>query len=197
MFLNRVLNDSVYLSKSELAQLVSDLYMEFDPSMKYEGNRSAMNEFGLIAWFLRNKTYAPMSLIQSVMAIGGVSKQGYGASAVVSNFEDSCLEKPCSLCGSNYDQLQLMISLADKFYNLSKNPFLDRMDDEAEDVALYLASLEFGAYDSRKRQGGGKQFFKPTPLEPSAVSLHELLVRSANGTPLATLLEDYTVTLNS
>jgi len=194
MFLNRILDDSVFLSHAGLEQLVADLYLEFDPTLSYEDNRSAMNEFGLIAWFIRNKTYAPMALIQSVMSIGGGAKQGYGAAAVVSNFEESCLERPCSLCASCYDQLKIMNSLADNFYSLKNNPFLDRMDDEAEDVALYLASMSFGVSDSRRRQGGGKQFFKPTPTKPSAVAINELLVRYDNGVSREALREDYNVT---
>lgn len=196
MFLNRVLNESIYLTRSELYQLVDDLYMEFDPTLSYESNRSAMNEFGLIAWYVRNKTYAPMSLIQDVMEIGGVSSQGFGAAQVISNFEDSCFESPCSLDASVYDQLQVMNSITDKFYGLSTNAFLDRMQDEAAETALYLASQSFECIDKRKRQGGGKQFFKPTPTEPASVVLNELLIRASEGTNIQDLLSDYSITKN-
>lgn len=161
-------------------QLYDDLVAEFDPYMKYESNRSQMNEFGFIAWFIRNYTYVPMSLIEDVMSIRPSGSAGAATAAVIRNYENSCMEKPCSLDAGNYDQLQLALSLL-KGYYAPKNVPLDRQSEEMESCLLYMAHLSSG-YSDRGRKGGGAQTsFTTTPKEPLLVTVLDMKIQMQNG----------------
>lgn len=178
MNLDKILNRATYLRAQSILQLQADLFMEFDPNMSYANNRGEMPDYGMIMWFLRNVTYAPMTLLQETMDIRGTGKRGAAAAEVIRNYEDSLFESPASLAADNYEKLQLMRAISDQYYGLKGNPYLDRMSDEQRDCALYLASLECGVRDSSRPQGGGFQDFAPTPSEePLAVTLKDIVVR--------------------
>lgn len=163
-----------------VGQLFDDLLAEFDPNMNYESNRSQMNEFGFIAWFIRNYTYVPMSLIEKVMGIKPTGSAGAATAAVIRNYESSCMERPCSLDAGNYDNLQLAKSLLEGYYAPS-NVALDRQSEEMEGCLLYMAHLSSGYSDKGRRGGGTPTSFTTTPKEPLLVTVLDMKIQMQNG----------------
>lgn len=186
-----------FLDRGEVGQLISDLYMEFDYSMEFDGNRVNLPEYSMIAWFLRNYFYLPMSVIQSYMNIKGDGK-GRAANKLINSYIGSCNEKPESLCANNYDKLQLMKSLTKKYYAAGTNKPLDLCNEEEEDCLLYMAHLELaGLADRGKKQGGGGLTYKLTPSEPTIITLKDIIIQHTEfGVPLEEIAANYTLTSN-
>lgn len=172
-----------FLDYRAAQQLLDDLYMEVDPTLAFEDNRSDMPEFGFIAWFLRTYFYLPMSAIQELMKIepGNRASKGSRANKVIETYKASCQETPESLDAGRYDLLQEFKSLAANFYSAPTNKPLDLCSEDEEDCLLYLAHLEIGRYDNGKRQGGSAIGYKLTPKEPAIITLLDILARIEHG----------------
>lgn len=176
----RTLTRTTSFKYQTVQQLYDDLVAEFDPTMKYDSNRSQMNEFGFIAWFIRNYTYVPMSLIEEVMGISPTGSKGAATSAVIRNYESSCHERPCSIDAGNYDNLQVALSLLKGYYAPHNVP-LDRQDEEMEACLLYMAHLSSGYSDKGRKNGGTQTSFTTTPKEPLLVTILDMKIQMQNG----------------
>jgi hypothetical protein len=184
------------LGFSGIQQLVDDLFMEFDPHMKYADNRSAMPRFGMILWYVRNYTYAPMRVIGHCAGVGSSDKRmAYRTAECIDEFVKSCPERPVYLNGDTYEALQLMKSVG-SFYNLEKNLPMERLHDDVVDALLYLTSLECKGWgDYSRPQGGARQeMFRPTPRkQPRLVTILDLEARLSAGANLWEIEEDYLI----
>ncbi len=176
----RILMKTTSFKYEMVLQLYDDLVAEYDPNMNYESNRSQMNEFGFIAWFIRNYTYVPMSLIEEVMDIKPTGSSGAATAAVIRNYERSCFERPCSLDSGNYDKLQIAKSLLFGYYAPSNVP-LDRQSEEMESCLLYMAHLSSGYSDKGRKNGGTQTSYTTTPKEPLLVTVLDMKIQMQNG----------------
>ena len=83
------------LKRRSIQQLIDDLFMEFDPNMKYADDRSSMPRFGMILWYVRNYTYASMTVIGDAAGVTAPQKRmAYRTAECIDEFEKSCQEKP-------------------------------------------------------------------------------------------------------
>lgn len=191
----QVMKRARILSYRGVQNLIDDLFMEFDPNMKYADNRSDMPRFRMILWYVRNYTYAPMRVIGDIAGVGGGSKRiSYRTAECINEFEKSCPEKPVYLNGDTYDALQLMKAVG-KYYRIDGNPPLASLNDDCADALLYLTMLECNGFSDGRQQGGGSQrMFRPTPRkQPRLVTILDLEARLSAGANLWEIEEDYII----
>ena len=188
------LRNAKFLNTYELAQLVGDLFMEFDPGLEYDERRTYMPRFGQILWYIRNYTYSPLSLIGDITGVTGpVKRLSYLTHECIDNFERACHEKPVSLDATNYDALQIMKAVGD-YYGLAKNVALETVNDETSDALLYMQHLATKSSDKKKVSGGGTRNYKATPTDqPLYVTLLDLQMRLDKGRSIFEIHDDYVI----
>lgn len=164
-----------YLSVSEVAQLMDDLFMEFDPNMVYKDSRHRMPQFAHIVWYVRNYAYAPFTLIAEMASLSKRAGQAYNMAETVDDLRLKHECKTLMLCGDLLTDLELMKSVG-KFYGLDRNVCLELIQaDEIEDALLYSAHCYMSGWaDKARSQGGGNtaKSYRHTPAkEPELVTL--------------------------
>ena len=183
------------LKRRSIQQLIDDLFMEFDPNMKYADDRSSMPRFGMILWYVRNYTYASMTVIGDAAGVTAPQKRmAYRTAECIDEFEKSCQEKPVYLNGDTYDALQIMKAVG-SYYGLDRNLPLERLNDEVVDALLFMSVLECNGWgDYTRAQGGGENsMFRPTPRkQPRLVTLLDLEARLKERS-LWEIEEDYVI----
>lgn len=164
-----------YLSVSEVAQLMDDLFMEFDPKMVYAKGRHRMPQFAHIVWYVRNYTYAPYTLIGELASLSKRAGQAYNMAECVTDLQLREGVKTLSLCGELRTDLELMRSIGE-LYGLRNNVPLELIaSEEIEDALLYGAHCYMSGWkDKGRAQGGGNVAvnYRHTPeKEPELVTL--------------------------
>lgn len=189
-----IIQDSKFLTVSEVYELAADLMNEFDSSGKYMERWSDAPHYSQVAWFLREYCYAPMKLIHGALYIKETTRVGAAASQAVRNYENSCGERPCSLDSEGYQRLQVMKQIASQYYGVNNLP-MDRLNDDISESLLYVASLNFGGFnDVKKSQGGTLVNYVQTPQSaPALVSLIEAHVRLNLGEDALDVVSSYEI----
>lgn len=176
------LNNARFLSFDEAGQLTADLLAEAE----YYGMPGHAGRKDFVAWFLRNYCYLPFSAIKELLGY----HQSSDASRAVSDLRDY-VGYSLSLCGEFNDMIACFKSVADNYYDLSGNTYLDiNVNSTLEEALLYMASEECGFSDSRKNA----PHYTPTPKDaPTLVLLMEILTEVETGACWSAFINDYEI----
>ena len=176
------LNNARFLSFAEAGQLTADLLAEAE----YYGMPGHAGRKDFVAWFLRNYCYLPFSAIKELLDY----HQSSDASRAVSDLRDY-VGYSLSLCGEFNDMIACFKSVADNYYDLSGNTYLDvNVNSTLEEALLYMASEECGFSDSRKNA----PHYTPTPKDaPTLVLLMEILTEVETGACWSAFINDYEI----
>lgn len=176
----RQFNSIKYVDLHELCMLADELVAELD-------DLNMAHRRDVVVWFLRNRCYAPFSAIKEALGYSTVSNTVRAYRELVS----SALA-PVSLDGEYAPLLQHMTLLADGFYDLENNPYLDRLGHDWEGAVLYLSSKSLGITDSRKNAPS----YTPTPTEAPSVVLTAEVVSLIEAGDYQTVLSNYHIQSN-
>lgn len=170
--------DVKFLNLNQLTLLADDLIGELE-------DRNMSHATYLVVWFLRNKCYAPFNAIAKAT--------GYSQTSNCTRAYDELLNgqpTPYSLAGEHYDILCIFKQVADRWYGMSANKYLDRVEMEYEEAFLWLASQECDIVDSRKNAPS----YTPTPKQaPEMVLLVDIIDLLKEG-DYETVMQNYIIT---
>lgn len=176
------LNSARFLSFAEAGQLTSDLIAEAE----FYGMPGHADRKDFVAYFLRNYCYLPFSAIAVLCEYSRSEK----ASRAVSDLRDH-VGYSLSLCGEFNDMIACFKSVADEYYDLGGNTYLDvNCNSTLEEALLYMAAEECGFSDSRKNA----PHYTPTPKDaPSLVLLMDILTEVETGACWSAFINDYEI----
>lgn len=176
----RQFNSIKYVDLHELCMLADELVIELD-------DLNMAHRKDVVVWFLRNRCYAPFSAIKEALGYSTVSNTVRAYRELVSS-----AMAPVSLDGEYAPLVKHMALLADGYYDLENNPYLDRLGPDTEPALLYLASESLGVADSRKNAPS----YTPTPTEPPHFVLAAEVVSLIEAGDYETVLSNYHIQSN-
>jgi len=180
------LNNTKFLDNNEIDWLTSDILGEFDcSSARHCGDRR------LIAWFLRNVAYLPYKKISDALGYFR-APQAYLADMKFANSAGMTF----SISGVDKHKVDMMRSIADGYYDCSKNLYLDRVSNEyLEEALLYGACKACGIYDRKSNYNAGFDL-KKSPTDSQLFNLKDLIHMYENNESINDFLDIFEITKN-